>query len=134
MHETSVQGWCTGMNQRDGMGREVGGGSGWGTQVNPWLIHVNIWQKPLRYCKVISLQMIKSNWGKKVLILISLKNFQVLNVRYLREVFKILSNSITYYGMFETFLKSFLKKLVLGESRQRNELKIMCTGEKWLLR
>ena len=26
MHETSAQGWCTGMNQRDGMGREVGGG------------------------------------------------------------------------------------------------------------
>ena len=26
MHETSDQGWCTGMTQRDGMGREVGGG------------------------------------------------------------------------------------------------------------
>ena len=25
MHETSAQGWCTGMTQRDGMGREVGG-------------------------------------------------------------------------------------------------------------
>ena len=25
-HETSAQGWCTGKNQRDGMGREVGGG------------------------------------------------------------------------------------------------------------
>ena len=69
-----------------------------------------------------------------MLILFSLKNFQVLNICHLREVFKILSNSITYYGMFETFLKSFLKKLVLGQSRQRNELKIMCSGEKWLLR
>ena len=28
------------------------GGSGWGTHVNPWLIHVNVWQKPLQYCKV----------------------------------------------------------------------------------
>ena len=46
------------------MGREVGGGSGWGTHVNPWLIHVNVWQKPLQYCKVISLQLIKIN-GKK---------------------------------------------------------------------
>ena len=27
--------------------------------VNPWLIHVNVWQKPLQYCKVISLQLIK---------------------------------------------------------------------------
>ena len=24
--------------------------------VHPWLIHVNIWQKPLQYCKVISFQ------------------------------------------------------------------------------
>ena len=41
------------------------GGSGWGTHVNPWLIHVNEWQKPLQYCKVISLQLIKIN-GKKI--------------------------------------------------------------------
>ena len=26
----------------------LGGGSGWGTHVNPWLIHVNVWQKPLQ--------------------------------------------------------------------------------------
>ena len=30
MHETSVQGWCTGKTQRDGMGREEGGGIGMG--------------------------------------------------------------------------------------------------------
>ena len=41
------------------------GGSGRGTHVNPWLIHVNVWQKPLQYCKVISLQLIKINGGKK---------------------------------------------------------------------
>ena len=40
MHETSAQGWCTGMTLRDGMGREAG--SGWRTHVNPWLIHVNV--------------------------------------------------------------------------------------------
>ena len=28
MHETSAQGWCTGKTQRDGMGREAGGGIG----------------------------------------------------------------------------------------------------------
>ena len=39
--------------------------SGWGTRVNPWLIHVNVWQKPLQYCKVISLQLIKINGKKK---------------------------------------------------------------------
>ena len=26
MHETSAQGWCTGKTQRDGMGKDVGGG------------------------------------------------------------------------------------------------------------
>ena len=41
------------------------GGSGWGIHVNPWLIHVNVWQKPLQYCKVISLQLIKINGGIK---------------------------------------------------------------------
>ena len=41
------------------------GGSGWGTHVNPWLIHVNVWQKPLQYCKVLSLQLIKINEKKK---------------------------------------------------------------------
>ena len=35
------------------------GGSGWGIHVNPWLIHVNVWQKPLQYCKAISLQLKK---------------------------------------------------------------------------
>ena len=43
------------------------GRSGWGAHVNPWLIHVNLWQKPLQYCKVISLQLIEIN-GKKLKI------------------------------------------------------------------
>ena len=30
MHETRAQGWCTGKTQRDGMGREAGGGIGMG--------------------------------------------------------------------------------------------------------
>ena len=44
------------------------GGSGWGTHVNPWLIHVNVWQKPLQYCKVVSLQLIKINGKNKKVI------------------------------------------------------------------
>jgi len=46
-----------GMTLRNGMGREEGGGSGWGTHVHPWLIHVNVWQKPLQYYKVTGLQL-----------------------------------------------------------------------------
>ena len=38
-----------------------GEGGGWrardrGTLVHPWLIHANVWQKPLQYCKIITLQ------------------------------------------------------------------------------
>ena len=47
-----------------GWGGRREGGLGWGTRVNPWLIHVNVWQKPLQYCKVISFQIIKINEKK----------------------------------------------------------------------
>ena len=40
-------------------------GSGWGTHINLWLIHVNVCQKPLQYCKVVSLQLIKISEKKK---------------------------------------------------------------------
>ena len=47
------------------MGWEVGGGSGWGTHVHSQMIHVNVWQKPPQYCKVISLQLNKLKKKKK---------------------------------------------------------------------
>ena len=49
-----------------GWGGRWEGCSRWGTHINQWLIHVNIWQKPLQNCKVISLQLIKIN-GKKII-------------------------------------------------------------------
>ena len=49
--------WSWGM----GWGGRWMGGSGWGTHVHPWLIHVNVWQKPLQYCKVISFQLKKKD-------------------------------------------------------------------------
>ena len=48
-----------------GWGGRREGGSGWGTHVNPWLIHVNVWPKPLQYCKVINLQLINISDNKK---------------------------------------------------------------------
>ena len=36
-----TQSQCTGTTQRDGMGKEAGGGSGWSTHVHLWLIHVS---------------------------------------------------------------------------------------------
>ena len=46
VHWDDPEGW-------DGKGGGEGG-SGWGTHVHPWLIHVNVWQKPQQYCNVIS--------------------------------------------------------------------------------
>ena len=52
MHETG----CSGLvHWGDPEGWD--GGSGGGTHVNPWMIHVNVWQKPLQYCKANSLQL-----------------------------------------------------------------------------
>ena len=44
-----------------------GGGRGVqdGDPCTPWLIHVSVWQKPLQYCKVIRLQLIKISEKKK---------------------------------------------------------------------
>ena len=43
----------------EGWGREGGrrGVQDGGTHINPWPIHVNGWQKPPQYCKVISFQL-----------------------------------------------------------------------------
>ena len=71
-HQPRLDAWdkCSGLvhwedpEEWDGRGWEEGW-SGWGIHVNPWLIHVNVWQKPLQYCKVISLQLIKINGKNK---------------------------------------------------------------------
>ena len=54
------------------------GGSGWETHVNPLLIHVNVWQKPLQYCKVFSLQLIKINGKKKKTIKKKENDFNII--------------------------------------------------------
>ena len=43
----------------EGWDGEAGGRRVWdgGTHVHLWLIHVDVWQKPPQYCKVISLQL-----------------------------------------------------------------------------
>ena len=88
MHETSARTWCSGRTWRERVGREVGGEIGMGKtcepkafsfqcmtkfttkkKKNPWLIHFNVWQNPLQYCKVISLQLIKKK--KRTIIIAS---------------------------------------------------------------
>ena len=65
MHKTSAQVGALGRPRGIGWRGRWEGGSGWGIHVNPWLIYVNVWQKPLQFCKVISLQLIKINGGRK---------------------------------------------------------------------
>ena len=38
VHETSAQGWCSGKTQRDGVGREVGGGIRMGNTCKPMAV------------------------------------------------------------------------------------------------
>ena len=58
MHETGTQSWCTGTNPAgwDGQGGERGVQDG-----GHMYTHVNLWQKPLQYCKIISFQLKQIN-------------------------------------------------------------------------
>ena len=47
VHWDNPEGW-------DGEGGVRGVQDG-GTHVHPWMIHVDVWQKPPQYCKVIRL-------------------------------------------------------------------------------
>ena len=49
VHGDDPEGWY-----REGGGRGVQDG---GAPVHPWLIHVDVRQKPPQYCKVISIQL-----------------------------------------------------------------------------
>ena len=64
----------------EGWGGE-GGGRGvedGGPCVHPWLIHMDVWQKPPQYCKVISFQ----------LKLINLKNTTILIIKNINKIKK----------------------------------------------
>ena len=76
-----------------GWGGRWEGGSGWGTHVNPWLIHVNVWQKPLQYHKVIRLQLIKINEKKKENVKKTLVRPQMTNFRMIRADCAVSSRS-----------------------------------------
>ena len=52
-----ARGWCTGMTQRNGMGREMGVGFRMGDMSTPMVDSCWCVAKPIQYCKVISLQL-----------------------------------------------------------------------------
>ena len=47
-----AQDWCTGMTQRDRMGREVGEGFRMGNTYTPMADSCQCMAKPIQYCKV----------------------------------------------------------------------------------
>ena len=65
VHETSARTWCTGKTQRDWVEREVGGGIGMENTCKSMADSFQCMTKPLQYCKVISLQLIKINEKNK---------------------------------------------------------------------
>jgi len=67
MHEAGTQNRCSGTTQRDRVGGRWEGVQD-GKHVHSWLIHVDVWQKPPQYCKVISLQLNKFLKKKNVYI------------------------------------------------------------------
>jgi len=52
MHDTGCWGWCTGMTQREGMGREEGGGFRMGNTGIPVVDSFRYLAKLIQYCKV----------------------------------------------------------------------------------
>ena len=76
------------------------GEAGGGTHVNPWLIHFNVWQNPLQYCKVISLQLIKKNKIKN-----KNKTTHTHKKIHLRET-KTYGHTKTYTQMFGAHIHS----------------------------
>ena len=75
------------------------GGSGWGIHVNPWLIHVNVWQKPLQYCKVISLQLIKINEKKRKKKKLLHSSTPILKMRHSSIRASTVSNAVRQNGL-----------------------------------
>ena len=67
-------------------------GSGWGIHIYPWLIHVYVWQKPLQYCKVISLQLIKKKRESRAW----LSNKNVLNYSSLLRCVTLICDGVSH--------------------------------------
>ena len=55
-------GWYTGTTQRDSTGRGEEEGSGWGTRIYLWQIHVDIWQNQYN---IVKLKNKIRKWKKK---------------------------------------------------------------------
>ena len=83
-----------GRPRRIGWRGRLEGGLGWGIHVNPWLIHVHVWQKPLQYCKAVSLQLIKINGKKKFFLKIKNKSLLLTFIKFYMQIYFLYLESI----------------------------------------
>ena len=89
-------GWCTGTTQRDGTGRKEG--SGWGTRVYLWRIHVDIWQNQYNIVKLLKKKKTKNNNKKKFNKNVILReSFQFLIVQKINFV----CVCVTFFNLFK---------------------------------
>ena len=83
MQDTGSLGWCTGMTQRDGMGREVGGGFRLGNTCKPVADACWCMAKPIQHCKVKKKKIMHKSktfgvkWKRSLIMLIALWQFQM---------------------------------------------------------
>ena len=85
------------------------GGSGWGIHIKPWLILVNVWQKPLQYCKVISLQL-KKKKKKRINYHLVTENIPASSSF---PIFALLWILIVYSSLLHLFLTSVSPEVLL---------------------
>ena len=99
-------GWCTGTTQRDGTGREEG--SGWGTRVYLWRIHVDIWQNQYNVVKL------KKQTNKQKSCLFKKKNYQIVILDYMPSLLFFAYSNIIFppkLGSANPWLNTWLDHL-----------------------
>ena len=99
-------------------------GSGWGTHVNQWLVHVNVWQKPLQYCKSNQPPTNKKRKKKKITQILVSKGKKKLHWGQAETRLKPLGLFALLEGSFEPDLRW------IGPMKRQS--KVMCLlGKNW---
>ena len=128
MHETNARGWYTGKTQKNRLEREVGGGIRMGNTCNS-MAYINVWQKPLQYCKAIILQLIKIHVKIIIIILVSLW-FSMINTN-LNILVVISRNFDTELLFFEHTLKSGLFSYIFLCNKRKKDAKSTQPHQFW---
>ena len=115
MHEISARAWCTGKTQRNRVEREVGEVIGMGNTCNSKLIHVSVWQNPLKCCEVISLQLIKINE-------------KIKKEKKLKEI----NQAIQKYNKGRSHLKVYYPETTIGNVIEYHSISFFMQIYKWL--